>query len=390
MIETTSILPERPLIVRYLSYAFRNGFQQKVEDYHCFPRIVVTPSSLPFEFQKHQKQSKAFKTIEYYHDGKLSPLSLDEFLMHSATTAFLVLQNDNLILEQYSADYKRDSLFRLYSISKSMTSALVGIAIGDGYALDIEKPIEEYLNEIKNTPLGKLTIRNLLLMDSGIHFTQGRFPWHDEIKAYLTSDVRSLIVRLRVTDPVGEYFHYNDFHVLILAWILERVTGQSVASFFQENLWHKIGTEYSALISLDSTTSRFEKMESGIVARAIDVVKFGKLFLQNGKWDGTQIIPENWIKESTSREGTRSGPDYYRHYLHHPWWHLWFSKNSGYYKYLWWGSKADADDDYFALGIKGQILYISPRKNAVILRLGKKWGIRDWWPRVLKSMVDRL
>ena len=79
-----------------------------------------------------------------------------------------------------------------------------------------------------------------------------------------------------------------------------------------------------------------------------------------------------------------------RHYLHHHWWLYWFSRGNGYYKYLWWGNKTERGDDYFAMGIRGQVMYVSPRKNAIALRLGKRWGIRDWWPRILKNLVDQL
>ncbi len=129
-------------------------------------------------------------------------------------------------------------------------------------------------------------------------------------------------------------------------------------------------------------------MESGLCARAIDLAKFGRLFLNKGNWEGKQIISQKWVNESTSADNTNNSPGFFKHYNKHPW-GLWFNSGKAYYKYLWWGYKIDDQKyDYFAMGTGGQIIYISPRKNSIAVRLGNEWGIKGWWPTIIKEMID--
>lgn len=198
------------------------------------------------------------------------------------------------------------------------------------------------------------------------------------------------MLNLKVENEIGEFFHYNDYHLHILALILKKVTGSSIASFFEEKIWKQIGAEYPARLTVDSVKNGFERMESGLCARAVDLAKFGRLFLNNGNWEGKQIISEKWVQESTSGENTNDSPDFFKHYSKHPW-GLWFNSGKGYYKYLWWGYKIDDHEyDYFAMGVGGQILYISPRKNSIAIRLGNEWGIKGWWPTMIKEVIDKI
>jgi CubicO group peptidase (beta-lactamase class C family) len=179
--------------------------------------------------------------------------------------------------------------------------------------------------------------------------------------------------------PVGEAWHYNNYHPLLEGLLLERVTGMAVADYLQERFWQPMGAEFDASWSLDSEESGFEKMESGINARAIDYARFGMIFLHNGFWNGRQILPESWVRESTSPEDAWEIPI--------------FDPNlSAYYKYHWWGfNNPDGTYDYFASGRYGQYIYIAPRKNVVVVRLGGEPA--DYpvsWPRIIHNLVDQL
>jgi CubicO group peptidase (beta-lactamase class C family) len=151
---------------------------------------------------------------------------------------------------------------------------------------------------------------------------------------------------------------YNNYNPLLIGMILERVTGGTVTAYLQEKLWDPLGMEYGGSWSLDSKGG-FEKLESGINARAIDFAKFGYLYLNNGAFNGSQVVPAEWVAESTRDNGLiQDAPLGY-----------------GYY---WWIEKCDPDNpDFFALGDHGQFIYVSPLKHLVIVRHGEEYGLEN-------------
>ena len=113
-------------------------------------------------------------------------------------------------------------------------------------------------------------------------------------------------------------------------------------TYLQDKIWKVVGMEFSASWSLDSNEDGFEKMESGINARAIDFAKFGRLFLNNGNWNGKQVIPAQWVTESTAPDPADERPWQVYQY---------WKEQGGYYKYMWWGKIRGANEyDYFARG----------------------------------------
>jgi CubicO group peptidase (beta-lactamase class C family) len=145
-----------------------------------------------------------------------------------------------------------------------------------------------------------------------------------------------------------------------------------------------MGAEYPASWSLDSEASGFEKMESGINARARDFARFGLIFLRNGYWNGVQILPEDWVRESTGP--LRPDP---RTWETMPDW----PESNGFYKYHWWGiNNPDGSYDFYAHGRYDQIIYIAPRKNVVIVRLGQTPSDipLSTWPLAIHNIVDQL
>ena len=182
--------------------------------------------------------------------------------------------------------------------------------------------------------------------------------------------------------PIGETVHYNNYHLLLEGLIIERATSMHVAEYLQEKIWKPMGAEFTATWSLDSEASCFEKMESGIKARAIDYARFGLLFLHNGFWNGVQILPASWVAEST--QPLRPDPRTWETY---PSW----TEYGGYYKYHWWGiNNADGSYDFYAHGKYDEIVYIAPRKNVVIVRLGDSLDENVRWPLVIHNIIDQL
>jgi CubicO group peptidase (beta-lactamase class C family) len=173
-----------------------------------------------------------------------------------------------------------------------------------------------------------------------------------------------------MAEAPGIHFHYNNYNLVLLGMILERVTGGTVSQYLQEKIWKPLGMEFPASWSLDSRKSSMEKMESGLNARAIDFAKFGRLYLRRGDWNGRQILPESWVAESTT-------PD-----PHAGW---------SNYKYLWWIPRS-GKGRFMAVGNLGQFIYVAPDKDCAILRFGRGKP-RNWqriYPQLFAALVDQL
>jgi CubicO group peptidase (beta-lactamase class C family) len=309
-------------------------------------------------------------------------------LKRTGTRAFLILKDDKLIFETY-LESSRKEINTSFSSAKSFNSALIGAAIADGKIGSVDDAVIKYIPEIAGRGLDKLTIRDLLLMNSGIRYVEGSelpfyyAPFADDPLTYYPPDLRKVALTVQADGtPIGEAFHYNNYHPLLEGIILERVTGMHVAEYLQEKFWKPMGAEFPASWSLDSESSGFEKMESGINARAIDFARFGLIFLHNGSWNGVQILPESWVREST--EPLRPDPRTWESASFWP-------EIGGYYKYHWWGiNNADGSYDYWAHGRYDQIIYVAPRKNVVIVRLGDAPDPYVSWPLAIYDIVDQL
>jgi CubicO group peptidase (beta-lactamase class C family) len=199
------------------------------------------------------------------------------------------------------------------------------------------------------------------MMASGMRYVDNRlFLPEDDNLTYGFDDLRHLaLTETKVANRPGTEFLYNNYHPLLLGMILERATGMPVTEYLQEKIWTPLGMEFDGSWSLDSEQSGFEKMESGINARAIDFAKFGRLYLNGGNWDGIQVVPADWVTAATADNGLiKDAPIYYG--------------------YMWWGMKCKPDSqDYLAMGNYGQYIYVSPPNDLIIVRNGETYGVKS-------------
>lgn len=336
-----------------------------VYDYQKFPERLMSKGDTAFQFTTGLDESRV---QEMFAQHSLID-DLDTFLEDTHTQAFIVIQDDQILYEKYFNGIEQDSIVTSFSMAKSFTSALIGLAIADGYIESVNDPITDYLPELaeRDPAFAQITIRDLLMMSSGIRYEEFFFFSGDNTKTYYYPDLRDLALnQTEIVGSPGESFLYNNYHPLLLGMILERATGKPVAAYLAEKVWQPLGMAYDGSWSLDEAD--FEKMESGINARAIDFAKFGRLFLNEGDWGGTQIIPTEWVLESTTRD--KNVPEsYYSPEFQE-------SLPNGYYKYMWWGLQRDEGDyDFSAIGNHGQFIYLSPSKQLIIVRHGEKYGV---------------
>lgn len=295
-----------------------------------------------------------------------------------------MIKDDKVIYEKYFNGYHRDSINTSFSMAKSFVSFLIGKAIEDGY-INLNDPITDYIPELNDRGFENIQIEHLLMMASGIRYQEGLLLG-DDTKTYYSPNLRRLALEeTEVINNPGEEFLYNNYNPLLLGIILERATQQTVSDYLHEKLWKQIGMEFPASWSIDSNKHGFEKMESGINASPIDYAKFGRLYLHNGNWDGEQIISSEWVHESTSEAEIHE--NYYSAYSD---WDF-VNRDQGYYKFMWWGySRGDGEYDFFAHGKYGQVIYVSPSNNVIIVRNGITAGEVDWWPEILFELASKL
>jgi len=357
-------------VFRVLAWGDSDSF-----DWQKFPehRLDSAPTAFRFDEAPDDRVAGLFSKLAGVDDW-------DAFLEENHTQAFIVIRDKTILYEKYFNDTDRDSIVTSFSVAKSFTSALIGIAVDEGLINSIDDPITDYLPELaqRDPRFGGITIRHLLLMSSGMEYKAFRFPGlnsDDPLTTYYPDQRQLSLQKTRIIDPPGVYFQYNKYHPQLLGMILERTTGGSVTEYLQKKIWDPLGMEFSGSWSIDSERSGFEKMETGVNARAVDFAKFGQLFLNEGAWEGRQVISKEWVAVST-RPYLPSG--YAAYYPG------WFSKlpGLGYYKYMWWGiAREEGGYDFSAEGDKGQYIYISPSRSLVIVRNGIDYGIsfNEWF-----------
>lgn len=340
-----------------------------VYDYQKFPERVINVGSEEFTFD--QRPNEAWVSSKFESHPLID--NLDSFIAASDSQALLVIQDDEVLYEKYANGGARDSIVTSFSVAKSFTSALIGIAIEEGHIGSVDDRISLYIPELADRDPGfaQIKIRDLLKMSSGIDYREFTFLNGDNSLTYYHPNLRHLAINeTELVDQPGEHFLYNNYHPLLLGLILERATGQPVARYLEQKIWQQVGMEYPASWSLDE--NGFEKMESGINARAIDFAKFGRLFLKKGRWNGVQVIPEQWVSESIQGEHDLGDASYYETSFGPE---IFNAANGGYYKYMWYGlTREDGADDFFAAGNKGQFIYVSPQANLIIVRNGVTYG----------------
>jgi CubicO group peptidase (beta-lactamase class C family) len=342
-----------------------------IKDYEIFPARAVNNAPPVFNFQTVDAptQNEYLRLLDRVasqtpSQSTISATPFNELLTSTQTTAFLIIKDDRLIYENYFNSYGRDSINTSFSVAKSFVSALVGIAIDEGLIDSVDDSITKYIPELEDRDIrySAITIKDLLSMASGLRYVEEETPFSDDTKTYYDPNLRAIALSAVIEEEPGKTFHYNNYNYLLLGIILERATEMPVAKYMEEKLWKPLGMEAPASWSLDSEASGFEKMESGINARAIDFAKFGRLYLNNGSdWNGQQIISEKWIKASTSANTT--------------------SDPSIEYQYGWWiyPSQEGIDSRHFsARGNFGQFIYINPEERLIIVRHGYDVGDVNW------------
>lgn len=274
--------------------------------------------------------------------------------------ALLIVRNDTILLEKYYGRFGEYHPSNVFSVSKSVTSLLCGIAVDEGY-MSVSDPITKYIPELSESEpqFGMLTIEHLLDMRTGLDFKEdyGWNPFSKMANLYYGKDVIGQFKKLRFKETPGTSHYYNSMATALLGVAIERAVGMPFAKYLEDKVWKRLDMESDAYITLDDSKHRQAKAYGGLVTTARDLAKIGRLYLNNGMYDGKQIVSKEWIERST-----HSTP-----------------KNEG-YSFGWNNiiTRIDGKDvvtpRFFALGLYGQVLFCDPQQNLIFVTLGENKG----------------
>ena len=207
-----------------------------VYDYQKFPNRTVQAGSEPFFFRQGSADDEDH--IRSMLESALGIDDPDSALEAAGTQAFIVIQNDTILYKRYFNGARRESIVTSFSMAKSFTSALVGIALAEGHIKSVDDPVTKYLPELdaRDPRFSNITLRHLLMMSSGLQFTREDRPifiddiFSDNSLAYYHPDLRELALEnTRIIEPPGRHFLYNNYNLQLIGMVLERATGQNVS-----------------------------------------------------------------------------------------------------------------------------------------------------------------
>lgn len=274
-------------------------------------------------------------------------------------TSLIVIKDGQIIKEEYFRGNTKEHLNILFSCTKSIMSLLIGIAKESGAIQSLEDAAVKYAPELKGTVYEKVTIQNLLDMSSGVRWIEDYDDLNSEIVqvvlAGLKGSVNDFSKVMKRERAQGTYNHYVSMDTQILGMVISGATNQKLADYLQEALWSKLGVEQETYFITDN--ANFPLAYAGLMVATRDLAKVGLLMLNEGKnHKGEQIVSPEWIKQSIMPDHPRLMPG-----KNNP-----ASEFKEGYKNQWWIPVDRDNEDYAAIGIFGQTLYINPGRNIVI------------------------
>jgi len=288
--------------------------------------IGITPG-------QQEMNSKTLEEMDTYANKNFSQI-------HS----IVIMRHGNLVFERYYNGYDQSKRQHICSVTKTFTEALIGIAMDKGYIKDVNSKLvnyyPEYVTEQSDPRLKDITIENLLTMTSGL-------AWQDEVdgpKGDESKNFLKYIMERPFDAQPGQKFNYNTGGSHLLSAIITKSTGMKASAFADKYLftpleitdWEWWGEEHSV-------------GGLGLNLRPRDMAKMGQLYLNNGVWNGQQLIPAEWIKVSTTKHNNGGAPH---------------GENYGYHC---WVTTVDGHSAYFAGGYGGQFIYVVPDLDLVVV-----------------------
>ena len=325
--------------VKGVRVVYLNGYTTVyIDDYKYFDNEIINTSN-PKDWILHTN----------YNNYKEDP-SFEEFNSEMETSAFLIIENDSLLVEKYYDGYDDSSMTNSFSMSKTILSLILGKAIEDKFIKGLDQKVIEFIPELKGKFAKDVRIIDLAQMSSGLKWNEATFnPFSVIAKTYFVDDLNKLILDQPFEKTPGKKFDYSSGNTQFLSIVIERATGKKIGEYFSENFWQKMNAQNDALWQLDSYESGNVKAFCCFISTAKDISRIGKLYLNNGDWNGTRLINSSFIENSIK------------------------AKVSDIYGIGTWLTNYKGLDIAMMRGHLGQYVIIIPEKKLIITRTGKKY-----------------
>lgn len=278
--------------------------------------------------------------------------------------------NDKLVHEQYWKDHTFSSLMNLFSMAKGILSILVGFAIDDVYLHSEDQLISTIFPSYKKNSFGQfLTFQHLMTMQAGFHWEEEyQHPFAENSKQYFVDDLAKQAFNVSFKEMPGEKYEYQSVSAQLLGLALRKAVGQNLATYLSEKLWIPLEMEYPARWSTDE--KGIEKAFCCIHASARDFAKIGQFIMQEGSWNGQQLLNKDFCRKLVTPT----------------------TENNAFCFNIW----ADDDNEIkyrFFYGFLGQFIIMIPDKRMVIVKTGLYNRLevdKKLRPVQVKFLVDEL
>lgn len=313
----------------------KGSLTPSIDDEEKFPSIVINNSYL-----------KCWEKDNTYNTRYLSDRILKD-LKKTRCSSLLVISNDKLVHEQYWKNHTFSSLMNSFSMAKGILSILVGFAIDDGYLQSEDQLISTIFPSYKKSSFGQfLTFQHLMTMQGGFDWEEEyRHPFAENSKQYFIDDLAEQVFNVSFKEMPGEKYEYQSVSAQLLGLALRKAVGQNLATYLSEKLWKPLGMEYPAKWSTDE--KGIEKAFCCIHASARDFAKIGQFIMQEGSWQGQQLLNKDFCKKLVTPT----------------------TENNAFCFNIW----ADDDNEIkyrFFYGFLGQFIIMIPDKKMVIVKTG--------------------
>jgi CubicO group peptidase (beta-lactamase class C family) len=307
--------------------------------------------------------------LTYRHHDVAKPLS--EFIQAGKVHSLLVLHEGKVAYE-YNGRWLDDETSRhqSWSMMKQVLAVLVGIAIDDKAIASVDDPMDKYAPELAKSAFAGVTFRQALLMSTGVAYNEEkdrvqlfvRAGLHRFSGGYKGQSVRQAVLdpALQRSEPAGKRYAYASINSQALSMALQAAVKQPLHLYLQDKLWRPLGIPDEARLLSDDEGEGFSLC--CIYASPRSFAMLGQLMAQGGRWQGKQIVSSRWVTRATTFADPQA-------------WHARDVPRTAKsmqlfgYAYHWWPLEGDRGD-FVAQGILGQSIYVSPRQNVVVVRLG--------------------
>ena len=312
-----------------------------LEDYKEFPnRTIHKGTAQPWAVSKDYNSVPATDKLTTTHKNL-------------QTVAFLIIKNDSIWHESYFDGYTNTSKSNSFSIAKSIVSAALGKAIMEGKIKSLDQKVTDFFPKLKGKFAKEVTLGDLSSMASGLSWDEKYYsPFSIVTRAYFDDHLKEVILGLSIKDKPGQEFRYLSGATQLLAMCIEKATGEYLSNYVSKHFWKPMGAENDALWQLDEADTGIEKAYCCIASTARDFARFGKLYKQNGVWNGKQILPRSFVEKSLQPRFSDS-PEY---------------------GYGWWLHQINGKKIYYMRGHLGQFVIVLPEDDVIIVRLGHLKG----------------